>query len=91
MNNWHFVHSCAARLSPLNIGRSLPQPANGGFLACNPMCSSTAFGRSETVAGRLIPNAYSRPKRAGGERQVPGNPIRLWASYPRIYRFYVLA
>src|ERR1700692_1042880 len=29
-------------------------------------------------------SALPGPKRAGRERQVPGNPIRLWASYPDI-------
>jgi hypothetical protein len=51
-------------------------------------------GRDESAADRTAVASASgstRPKRAGGERQVPGNPIRLWASYPRIYRFYVLA
>ena len=42
-----------------------------------------AVGRVEPVVSVATANAYSQPTGAGGERQVSGNSIRYWASYPR--------
>ena len=38
------------------------------------------FARESAARRRSVSN---RPKRAGGERQVSGNPIKCWVSYPR--------
>ena len=65
-------------------------PAIGSYRASIEAVPMNGVGL-EPMATAATANESSRPKRAGGERQVPGNPIRLWASYPRIYRFYVLA
>jgi hypothetical protein len=43
----------AMRLSSINIGLSLPQAANGRFMAGIPMCSSSDFGVRREKGGTL--------------------------------------